>query len=444
MDFCWADRNVVVPEMIRKFRREMEDENTKLRKKARREYNETVRGLAEFVKKRDKRVIQMQAKRIEEMEKKKREGQARKKELEKLKAEKAKMYKEPDWTQVDNVEDEETLDKDADDKNEELYCIACGKKFKSEKQWKNHEQSKKHKEKIAVLREALSDEDKVLEELDVNERRKEEELKTPESEESGYFSATDDAVDELREQFEASFGFQGHSNGQESGPPTGKSGCTSDVPDSDDGDEASILEAMVSGHRSRQHMVFSHHSKMKNDDNDLNFMEYNYSQFSGRKRGTLNRRNRRAKAGMSVNNETDEVESSGQVAKHTVNDEHRDNDGSADNDVKPKCTVYDENVDTQDPSLQVSTKTKADGHEDDSLQKVEEIPRQAAIGKKADKKKDNNNNNNKPKNASKGRKEKATSKRSVSACEKCGEEFESRNKLHNHLGESGHSSLKSR
>ncbi|KAL2453230.1 Molecular chaperone (DnaJ superfamily) [Abeliophyllum distichum] len=37
---------------------------------------------------------------------------------------------------------------------------------------------------------------------------------------------------------------------------------------------------------------------------------------------------------------------------------------------------------------------------------------------------------------------KAAAKESCSVCEKCGEEFESRNKLHKHIGETGHASLK--
>ncbi|WMV21713.1 hypothetical protein MTR67_015098 [Solanum verrucosum] len=63
-----------------------------LRKKAKRDYNVTVRGLAEFVKRRDKRVIEMQIKRNEELEKKNEEGHKRMEELEREKAEIARNY----------------------------------------------------------------------------------------------------------------------------------------------------------------------------------------------------------------------------------------------------------------------------------------------------------------------------------------------------------------
>ncbi|MCD7450237.1 J protein jjj1 [Datura stramonium] len=147
MDFCWEDEYDVMEGPNRKSRREMEEENKKLRKKARRKYNKTVRGLAEFVKKRDKRMIHVQMKRNKEMEKKKEEERKRRKELERAK----KYVEQTEYcAKAEELEDEGI--------EEELYCVVCSKKFKSEKQWENHEQSKKHKEKVAALREAFDDE----------------------------------------------------------------------------------------------------------------------------------------------------------------------------------------------------------------------------------------------------------------------------------------------
>ncbi|XP_057491109.1 DNAJ protein JJJ1 homolog isoform X1 [Actinidia eriantha] len=47
-------------------------------------------------------------------------------------------------------------------------------------------------------------------------------------------------------------------------------------------------------------------------------------------------------------------------------------------------------------------------------------------------------------NSSKGRTQKATSKTSAAVCDTCREDFESRNRLHKHLGDTGHATLKSR
>lgn len=55
-DFSWADMYNPASAPNRKVRRAMDQENDKARKAARREYNEGVRGLVEFLRKRDKRV----------------------------------------------------------------------------------------------------------------------------------------------------------------------------------------------------------------------------------------------------------------------------------------------------------------------------------------------------------------------------------------------------
>lgn len=59
-DFGWCDEYDVLEAPNRKVRRLMEEENKKIRKKERREFNDSVRQLSSFVKKRDKRVIEKQ------------------------------------------------------------------------------------------------------------------------------------------------------------------------------------------------------------------------------------------------------------------------------------------------------------------------------------------------------------------------------------------------
>jgi DnaJ family protein A protein 5 len=56
-------------------------EGKKLRKKAKREYNETVRQLAQFVKKRDKRVLESELQRKKEEEEKAVQAKLRRREI---------------------------------------------------------------------------------------------------------------------------------------------------------------------------------------------------------------------------------------------------------------------------------------------------------------------------------------------------------------------------
>lgn len=70
-DFSWADEYNPASAPNRKVRRAMEQENEKKRKAARKEYNEGVRALVDFLRKRDKRVAAHQveeAKRRQERE----------------------------------------------------------------------------------------------------------------------------------------------------------------------------------------------------------------------------------------------------------------------------------------------------------------------------------------------------------------------------------------
>nr|GFC76747.1 DnaJ protein JJJ1 homolog [Tanacetum cinerariifolium] len=283
MDFVWADEYDAMNGPNRKSRRIMEEENKKIRKKVRREYNETVRGLAEFVKKRDKRVIDMQIKRNEEIERKKEEERLRKKEIERLKKERAMAYEVPDWAKVEeDVESEVQEEVEVEDKRNEFYCVACGKKFKSDKQWKNHEQSKKHKEKVAELRDAFSEEDRE------NEDEEEEE-------EDGFVSV--DEVEKLKEEFE------GIEIRKEEKDDDDKSESDEEFVDVDDGekeeddnededddDEDSVLKAMLKkkenvGNTRKQKAPKNVYVEAEVAEVDLmEYMEYNNTK-GRRKRG---------------------------------------------------------------------------------------------------------------------------------------------------------------
>uniref|UniRef100_A0A7C9AHH2 J domain-containing protein n=1 Tax=Opuntia streptacantha TaxID=393608 RepID=A0A7C9AHH2_OPUST len=301
MDFGWVAKWDAAAGVNRKSRRVMEEENKKLRKKAKKEFNETVRGLAEFVKKRDKRVIDMMVRKEKEREKKREEEMAKRKEREREKLERARAYEEPDWARVEEVEEFEELEEEEDkeEKKKELYCVACGKKFKSEKQWKNHEQSKKHKEKVAELRKTFEEEHlEEVEEMGEDEERCEEEGEAQQDvegndeyendiEPDGVASVED--VDELEEKIRDSVRLQEAESRDER---------NSDEADDDDDndnaeergqfgeavrsdDETSILEAMISGRRNRRNVGLKNQHKSSlekspaQSEDETEPMEYN-------------------------------------------------------------------------------------------------------------------------------------------------------------------------
>ncbi|CAN4088372.1 unnamed protein product [Withania somnifera] len=424
MDFCWMDQYDVMAGPNRKSRRVMEEENKKLRKKARREYNETVRGLAEFVKKRDKRVIDMQMKKNEEMEKKKEEERKRKKELERQKAERAKKYVEPEWAKADELEDEgieEESDEDEKKKadGKELYCVVCSKKFKSEKQWKNHEQSKKHKEKVAALREAFGDEDDEYAEL--VEDGASEEQKVSDTDRTTDLSA-DDGVDELAEHLKGSTRIQeDECEDDDEVQSSEEDDTTNYLSGSDlkgvadelglDDDEVSVLEAMISGHKSSKNPGGNRHTSAKNvqvetGNNEMDFMEYNNLRSTRRNRGGRRQRNRRPK-------EEEEARGGGRDVRSNVTEVGTDSEVNR---------AYNDSSACQGLSSQSPEETANDHKGDDVSGHSEYIPSQGTDKKTTTKKE----KINKSKDATKGRKQKAKSRSSCNSCDTCGEEFDSR------------------
>ncbi|KAL4382903.1 hypothetical protein GQ457_15G006230 [Hibiscus cannabinus] len=409
MDFVWVDEYDVMAGPNRKSRRVMEEENKKLRKKAKREYNETVRGLAEFVKKRDKRVIDMGVKRKEEMERKKEEERERKKKLEKERLARVQAYEEPEWAKVeeDKVDDWDEMEENEREK-EEFYCVACSKKFKSEKQWKNHEQSKKHKEKVEELRESFIDEEEEEGDLEVEPDVEEKFREGLRIEEEGE-NDREDRVGELSEEDDRFFDVdQG-----------GEEGVEVDSDNNHD-EEISILEAMVSGRKDKKNvsirsedLVSPTELHVKDESDEEEYMEY------GKRKNR--RRNRTGKKEKGKKNSSDAM-------KSDINETESKNEEASLSD-----------------SLHVEEKQPVDdvgcnGEKDDKLGNDDKVSKQP-LDRKGNSKKETNTKLNK---SSKGKKAKATSKHSSNVCETCGEEFQSKNKLHKHLGDSGHAALKFR
>ncbi|XP_075731886.1 dnaJ homolog subfamily C member 21 isoform X2 [Rhipicephalus microplus] len=190
--FAWLDQYDIRTAPNRRVVRLMERENRKLRDAARRQRNEEVRQLVQFVRKRDRRV----QRRKKELEEKAAES-ARKSEAKRvqriLEQKKAREnYEESEWcsmaelevqlkdieAQLDSQFGEENnaqtsgateqpaengvdsaTDDSEDEDPDELYCVACDKCFKSDKAFANHEKSKKHKENVQFLKEAMQEEE---------------------------------------------------------------------------------------------------------------------------------------------------------------------------------------------------------------------------------------------------------------------------------------------
>lgn len=187
--FSWKDKYSTRGVGDRRTRRIIEQENKRFRSDGKAEFNEAVRALVAFVRKRDPRYTPNTQ---SEQERQNALRQATAAQAQRMRAaNQAKMDKEvlPEWAKA--REPEELVEsEDTESEAEHFECVACRKTYKSEKQWEAHEKSKKHAKAVYVLKKKLQkDEAFVVDqgEREANETRGEleedmEKLTTHESE----------------------------------------------------------------------------------------------------------------------------------------------------------------------------------------------------------------------------------------------------------------------
>jgi DnaJ family protein A protein 5 len=147
----------------RQTRRLMQKENDKRRSSAKKEYVETVRRLAQYVRKRDPRWKKHQ----EELDQ--RRLQNLEKEQERRRLEKQQLLKRAEeyaQTQDDLFDELAVLSHDdiseSESEAESLTCYACDKSFSTQGQYDNHVRSKKHAKEVEKLRLELEAEEAML------------------------------------------------------------------------------------------------------------------------------------------------------------------------------------------------------------------------------------------------------------------------------------------
>ncbi|KAJ7674172.1 hypothetical protein B0H17DRAFT_1161784 [Mycena rosella] len=157
-DFAWTDQWNLTEAPDRRVRRLMEKDNKKAREDARREYNDTVRSLAKFLRKRDPRhkthIAQAQSPASGSATP---VGAA----TPKAKAVPRAQYVEQEWQKVDELRVHDDLEWAAaeGDDPEEWECVVCGKSFWSEPAWDSHERSKKHLKEVERLKKEMLEDD---------------------------------------------------------------------------------------------------------------------------------------------------------------------------------------------------------------------------------------------------------------------------------------------
>ena len=149
--FEWKDLYKYTNAPDRRYRRAIEKENKRVREDSLREFNDSVRVLVAFVRKRDPRYIpskQTEAERQNALR-----DLAIAQATRSRAANQARLRDQvlPDWV-IDREPEEQMVFDEFISEEEHFECVVCGKNFKSEKQYWVHESSKKHQKAVKAIK----------------------------------------------------------------------------------------------------------------------------------------------------------------------------------------------------------------------------------------------------------------------------------------------------
>ncbi|KAI0749903.1 DnaJ domain-containing protein [Daedaleopsis nitida] len=167
-EFEWADQWNISEAPDRRVRRLMERDNKKARDDARKEYNDTVRSLAIFIRKRDPRYKTHVAQQAQAQGHATPQGARTPKPAAATTVPAAPqpvpVFVEQEWQKTQGRDDAIDLEWAAGEgaDEEEWECVACGKSFRSEAAWDSHERSRKHMRAVDALKREMEQENEDL------------------------------------------------------------------------------------------------------------------------------------------------------------------------------------------------------------------------------------------------------------------------------------------
>ncbi len=149
--FSWKDAYRYSEAPDRRVRRLMEKENRRLREGAIREFNEAVRSLVAFAKKRDPRYKSYRDSTLQHREALRQSAASQATKSRAANQARLRSHVLQDWAKSEGLE-EDVTDSSDEAETEQFECIVCRKTFKSQNQFQAHERSKKHIKAVKQLR----------------------------------------------------------------------------------------------------------------------------------------------------------------------------------------------------------------------------------------------------------------------------------------------------
>ena len=161
--FSWEDVYRYSDAPDRRVRRMMEKENKAFRDAGIREFNDAVRSLVAFVKKRDPRFktnVKSEAERQKTLQDAAKSQAARQRAANQAKQ--AQTQAVPEWMKSGQVQEDDTSDDVENKVSDQFECVVCNKSFKSENQYEAHEKSRKHVRAVQNLKRQMLEEHQSL------------------------------------------------------------------------------------------------------------------------------------------------------------------------------------------------------------------------------------------------------------------------------------------
>ncbi|KAF8581085.1 DnaJ-domain-containing protein [Ramaria rubella] len=160
-DFTWTEQWNLSEAPDRRVRRLMEKDNKKARDDAKREYNDTVRSLVLFVRKRDPR-YKLHLSRSSASTPSGGIHAESSAEAARRREQAGQAYVEQDWQRVKVEEIQDGAEWEEAEGEEEWECVACVRSFRSEAAWESHERSRKHLKEVERLQREMLEENETL------------------------------------------------------------------------------------------------------------------------------------------------------------------------------------------------------------------------------------------------------------------------------------------
>ncbi|KAL4753353.1 hypothetical protein BDW72DRAFT_31381 [Aspergillus terricola var. indicus] len=158
--FAWKDVYRYSEAPDRRVRRLMEKENKRLREAAIREFNEAVRSLVAFAKKRDPRYKIYKDNLSQQREALRQSAASQATRTRAANQARLREHILQDWARSEDPEEDVADSEEVE--TEHIECIVCRKTFKSQNQFHAHERSKKHIKAVKQLRREMKMEDDEL------------------------------------------------------------------------------------------------------------------------------------------------------------------------------------------------------------------------------------------------------------------------------------------